>query len=106
GGDGAVFKKLPFFGPPKRPPELHAGGDYPVSSGPPNNILNWTHDNERIQNQDVVVWYTFGVTHVARPEDFPVMPAAHASVRLIPKGFFNRNPAMEVPDTPQVTATP
>jgi primary-amine oxidase len=102
----AGFTEHHFFATHYRATELHAGGDYPVSSGPPNNILNWTHDNERIQNQDVVVWYTFGVTHVARPEDFPVMPAAHASVRLIPKGFFNRNPAMEVPDTPQVTATP
>ena len=23
---------------------------------------------------DPVVWYCFGITHVVRPEDFPVMP--------------------------------
>jgi len=53
----------------------------------PDNVLTWTRDNERIQNEDVVVWYTLGVTHVARPEEFPVMPAAHASVRLCLKDF-------------------
>jgi primary-amine oxidase len=66
----------------------------------------WTRDNERIQNEDVVVWYTLGVTHVARPEEFPVMPAAHASVRLVPKGFFVKNPALDVPDSTVSAAQP
>ena len=62
--------------------------------------------SERIQNEDVVVWYTLGVTHVARPEEFPVMPTAHASVRLVPEGFFVKNPALDVPDSTVPTAQP
>ena len=81
------------------PREGRANPPPAVTTAAPNNVLTWARDNERIQNEDVVVWHTFGVTHVARPEDFPVMPTAHASVRLIPKGFFNRNPGLEVPDT-------
>jgi primary-amine oxidase len=95
----AGFTEHHFFATRYRAEEKYAGGDYPVTTAAPNNVLTWARDNERIQNEDVVVWHTFGVTHVARPEDFPVMPTAHASVRLIPKGFFNRNPALEVPDT-------
>jgi primary-amine oxidase len=86
--------------------ELYAGGDYPVTAASPNNVLTWTRDNERIQNEDVVAWYTLGVTHIARPEEFPVMPTAHASVRLVPTGFFSRNPVLDVPDSPVAAANP
>jgi len=87
-----------FFATRYRAEERYAAGDYPVSTGKPNTLLDWARDNESIANEDVVIWHTMGLTHVARPEDFPVMPTAHTSVRLVPKGFFARNPAMEVPD--------
>lgn len=89
-----------FYATRHRAAERYAAGDYPVSTGQPDHLLHWTRDNESIVNEDVVVWHTLGLTHIARPEDFPVMPAAHTSVRLIPKGFFSRNPALEVPDSP------
>jgi primary-amine oxidase len=44
-----------------------------------------------------VVWYTFGHHHVPRPEDWPVMPVATAGFKLKPAGFFERNPALDVP---------
>jgi primary-amine oxidase len=77
-----------------------------VTAAPPNNLLTWVRDNEPIQNEDVVLWYTLGITHVARPEEFPVMPTAHANLRLVPKSFFRRNPALEVPDTPAFAPAP
>ena len=43
------------------------------------------------------VWYTFGVTHFVRPEDWPVMPVEYAGFLLSPVGFFDRNPALDVP---------
>lgn len=89
-----------FYATRYRSTERYAAGDYPVSTGKPNHLLHWTRDNESIVNEDVVVWHTLGLTHIARPEDFPVMPAAHTSVRLTPKGFFPRNPALGVPDSP------
>ena len=44
-----------------------------------------------------MVWHTFGVTHVPRPEDWPVMPVEYAGFHLVPVGFFDRNPALDVP---------
>ena len=44
-----------------------------------------------------MVWYTFGHHHVPRPEDWPVMPVAMIGFTLKPVGFFERNPALDVP---------
>ena len=46
---------------------------------------------------DVVLWFTCGSNHVARPEDWPVMPVEYAGFHLRPVGFFDRNPALDVP---------
>ncbi|MEM9747865.1 MAG: primary-amine oxidase [Actinomycetota bacterium] len=50
-----------------------------------------------IENTDIVVWHTFGVTHVPRPEDWPVMPVEYAGFTMMPVGFFDQNPALDVP---------
>ncbi|MGH7413596.1 MAG: hypothetical protein ACREKJ_05300, partial [Candidatus Rokuibacteriota bacterium] len=46
-------------------------------------------------------WYTFGAHHVVRPEDWPVMPVATIGFMLKPAGFFDRNPALDVPPPPR-----
>jgi len=38
-----------------------------------------------------------GIHHITRPEDWPVMPADIVSFWLKPFGFFDRNPALDVP---------
>jgi primary-amine oxidase len=43
------------------------------------------------------MWATVGTHHLPRPEDWPVMPVARARLRLEPDGFFDRNPALDVP---------
>ena len=45
----------------------------------------------------MVLWHTLGVTHVPRPEDYPVMPVERVSFRLKPFGFFSSNPSINVP---------
>jgi primary-amine oxidase len=82
---------------PYNPEELYAGGDFPNQSRGGDGLAQWTAANRPIDNQDVVVWYTMGVTHNPRPEDFPVMPVHSAGFRLIPWGFFDRNPALDLP---------
>jgi len=42
-------------------------------------------------------WYTLSVTHIPRPEEWPVMPTTNLGFRLIPAGFFDANPALDVP---------
>ena len=46
---------------------------------------------------DIVVRYTMGAHHVVRPEDWPVMPASMIGFQLKPSGFFDGNPALDVP---------
>jgi len=41
--------------------------------------------------------YPTGVTHIVRPEDFPVMPVEHVGFTLKPFGFFSGNPAVDLP---------
>jgi primary-amine oxidase len=38
-----------------------------------------------------------GHTHIPRPEDYPVMPAAYIGFLLKPAGFFSMNPSNDVP---------
>ncbi|MEL0218061.1 MAG: histamine oxidase, partial [Gammaproteobacteria bacterium] len=56
----------------------------------------YTGADRSIEDTDLVVWHTFGVTHVPRPEDWPIMPVEYAGFMLVPVGFFNQNPALDV----------
>ena len=77
--------------------ELSAAGAYPNQSTPGEGLPKWISNNESLVNQDVVVWYTMGVTHIPRPEEWPIMPVTHVGFKMIPGGFFARNPALDVP---------
>jgi len=77
--------------------EKYAGGDYPYQSRGTDGLAKWTAADRPIENRDVVLWYTLGVTHNPRPEDWPVMPVHEAGFKLVPWGFFARNPAMDLP---------
>ena len=50
-----------------------------------------------IEDTDVVLWHTCGVTHLPRPEDWPVMPVEYTGFTLHPVGFFDRNPGINLP---------
>jgi primary-amine oxidase len=82
--------------------ERFAAGDYPNQSGGGDGLVKWTAANRNIANTDVVFWYTFGHTHIPRPEDYPVMPTAYIGFLLKPNGFFDENPANDVPPSPAV----
>jgi len=85
---------------PNSDSERHAGGDYPNQSQGGDGLIRWTEPDRNIANTDVVLWYTFGHTHIPRPEDYPVMPTAYIGFMLKPSGFFNANPANDVPPSP------
>jgi Copper amine oxidase, enzyme domain len=40
---------------------------------------------------------TFGRVHFPRPEEWPVMPVDSCGFTLVPFGFFDRNPALDIP---------
>lgn len=63
-----------------------------------DTIETITNKNRNIVDQDLVLWYTFGITHVVRLEDFPVMPVGPLKAfTLVPHGFFDMNPVLDVP---------
>ena len=82
---------------PFRESENYAAGDYPNQCCGGDGLMNWTKADRAIANKDVVFWYTFGHTHIPRLEDYPVMPTAYIGFLLKPNGFFDRNPANDVP---------
>jgi primary-amine oxidase len=79
--------------------ERFAAGRYPSQSAGGGGLPAYTAGDRSIEDADVVVWHTFGVTHIVRPEDWPVMPVESIGFSLIPTGFFDRNPALDVPPT-------
>ncbi|AVH72755.1 primary-amine oxidase [Nostoc sp. 'Lobaria pulmonaria (5183) cyanobiont'] len=81
-----------------KPTELYAGGDYPNQTKPGQGLPKYISDNESLLGEDIVLWYTMGVTHIPRSEDWPVMPVHRVGFKLVPRGFFNRNPAINLPE--------
>ena len=77
--------------------ENFAAGDFPNQSLADHGLSTWVEADRPIDDTDVVLWYTFGHTHIPRPEDYPVMPAAYIGFLLKPNGFFDRNPAIALP---------
>ncbi|MBD2512905.1 primary-amine oxidase [Nostoc muscorum FACHB-395] len=81
-----------------KPAELYAGGDYPNQTQPGQGLPKYIADDEPLIGEDIVLWYTMGVTHIPRSEDWPVMPVHRVGFKLVPRGFFSRNPAINLPD--------
>lgn len=79
--------------------ERWPAGDYPLQGKGGEGLPAWTQQDRRISGEDPVVWYAFGVTHVTRPEDFPVMPVETVGFQLKPHGFFDGNPGIDIPPT-------
>ena len=93
----AGFMRKHLWVTPYSPEEIGAAGPYPNQHPGGAGLPEWTKANRSVENTDIVVWYTFGTNHVPRPEDWPVMPVAYTGFSLKPVGFFDQNPALDVP---------
>ena len=105
-----AFKRAEVIGhtlwvTPYRPDERWPCGDFPNLSENDEGLAVWTAADRPIENTDVVLWYVFGLHHITRPEDWPVMPTDIVSFWLKPFGFFDRNPALDVPPSPHECET-
>jgi primary-amine oxidase len=103
--DGPVIQRAAFatkhlWVTPYRPDELFPAGDYPNQHPGGAGLPEWTKADRPIENTDVVLWYTLGSHHLSRPEDWPVMPVERIGFALKPAGFFDQNPALDVPPSP------
>lgn len=77
--------------------QMHAAGDYPNQHPGGDGLPAWTDADRAIEERDIVVWYSFGHLHLPRLEDWPVTPTTYTGFALEPVGFFDRNPALDVP---------
>ncbi|KAH1260142.1 Primary amine oxidase [Glycine max] len=94
----AAFLKHNLWVTPYVPGEMHPGGEFPnqnprVGEG----LATWVQKNRSLEEADIVLWYVFGITHIPRLEDWPVMPVERIGFMLMPHGFFNCSPAVDVP---------
>ena len=93
----AGFMRRHLWVTPYNAEEMSPTGPYPNQHPGGDGLPKWTKANRGIENTDIVVWYNFGSHHVPRPEDWPVMPVMYTGFKLMPVGFFDRNPALDVP---------
>lgn len=91
----AGFIDRPLWITPYVADERYAAGDYPTLSGAGEGLPAWTNANRSVADTDVVLWYTFGMHHMVRAEDWPVMPVLWHDFVLRPFDFHDRNPAID-----------
>eukprot|EP01121_Diplochlamys_sp_Union-15-3_P017703 TRINITY_DN6284_c0_g1_i1.p1 TRINITY_DN6284_c0_g1~~TRINITY_DN6284_c0_g1_i1.p1 ORF type:complete len:635 (+),score=98.78 TRINITY_DN6284_c0_g1_i1:48-1952(+) len=98
----AQFATKSLWVTPYQPNENFPAGDYPNQSVGCEGISKWTQNDRNVTNTDIVLWHSFGLAHIPRPEDFPVMPVESTGFKLRPFGFFSENPSVDVPPSPEV----
>ncbi|KAL2068426.1 hypothetical protein VTL71DRAFT_16524 [Oculimacula yallundae] len=85
--------------------ELYAGGKYTLQSqNEVGGVSDAVSRKEPIENDDVVVWSVFGLTHNPRVEDWPVMPVEIHELHIKPADFFTANPSLDVPSNANLTS--
>jgi primary-amine oxidase len=81
---------------PNDPEQRWPCGEFVNQSAVDHGLPEWTAAGRSVTDTDVVLWYVFGIHHITRPEDWPVMPVDVVSFQLKPVGFFDRNPTLDV----------
>ena len=100
----AQFARNNLWVTPYHRKERFAAGEFPnQSTGKHDGLHVWTQADRNIVDTDLVVWYTFGMHHVVRLEDWPVMPRQNIGFMIEPHGFFNQNPTLNAPQTQTTT---
>ena len=81
-----------------QPGEIFSAGIAANQSAKGEGLPRYAEDDESIEDTDIVAWPTIGFHHVPMAEDWPVMPAKVDEIVLKPRNFFDRNPALDVPN--------
>lgn len=97
--DEWLFKRLNFMDKQiwvtkRDKDELFPEGKYTNRSKQDTGLGQFVANNDNIENQDLVVWMTTGTTHVARAEEWPIMPTEWVYTMLKPWNFFDSTPTL------------
>ena len=84
---------------PFHPDERFPAGEFVNQSSGNDGLPTWTARDRNVENTDIVLWHSFGLHHLPRPEDHPVQPCVVCGFRLLPFGFFDQNPVIDLPRT-------
>jgi primary-amine oxidase len=95
----ATFSTRHLWVTPYEPDELYPAGDFVNQHPGGAGLPEWVKGNRNVENTDIVLWHTFGLTHFPRVEDWPIMPVDSTGFVLKPHGFFGRNPSLDVPES-------
>jgi primary-amine oxidase len=97
----AEFGTHNIFAIKYKPDELYVSGRYTNQSRGDDGVAKWAARKDDIVDEDIVLFIQFGINHIPRVEDFPVMPCEVIKVGFKPVNFFDRNPAIDVPPSTQ-----
>lgn len=103
GPDAMLFRRAEFLRHNLWVTQYNNEEKFPAGEFPNQNpragegLATWVQQDRKLEEADIVLWYVFGVTHVPRLEDWPVMPVERIGFMLMPHGFFNCSPAVDVP---------
>ncbi len=78
------------------PEERYPAGEYMNHSDGSGGVADFVRQDRNLVNADLVLWHVFGLHHQPRTEDFPVQPCITTGFKLMPVGFFDQNPAIDV----------
>jgi primary-amine oxidase len=92
----AAFSGSPLWLTAYDPKELYAGGAYPNQSRGGDGLPAYAAQHRKVTGSDIVLWYTMGFHHLTRPEDWPILSTIWHSVSLVPYGFFDHNPSLDL----------
>lgn len=87
---------------------LYPSGEHVAqwSGDGPRGMREWIGDGkDNVENTDILLFHTFGITHFPAPEDFPVMPTEIFDLMLRPRHFFTENPVLDVKPSYAKTTT-
>ncbi|ORE97673.1 primary-amine oxidase [Aurantimonas sp. 22II-16-19i] len=77
--------------------ERYPAGDHVNHSDGSDGVAAYAAKGRPVAGEDLVAWHVFGLHHQPRVEDFPVQPCVTTGFTLMPTGFFDGNPNMDLP---------
>ncbi|SPO06756.1 related to copper amine oxidase [Cephalotrichum gorgonifer] len=67
-----LFASRPIWVTRYRDDELWAAGEFTNQSREDTGLAAYSERDENVENEDVVLWHSFGITHITRPEGKPL----------------------------------